>query len=401
MHSPRLTISACVTALLLAAGCNGRSYQVASPVLGPVPPRVAQVERNDDTGTATTSRKKTARAQNSGIETASFNDPANQPLSMTDVIAEVNGEPILAHEVLDRYTPQMNQAKQKMKPEKIREAQLELIKRDLQPIIDQTLMVDAIKINLKAEQLKSINEQMDKYFEGELDRLMKATNTSSPTELESVLQTNGTSLVTLRKNFGDRQLAGQYLRTKMGEDPAASKEEMRAVYREDIETYTESEEIKWQQIDISYAENGGVDEAEKVAQALLDQIRRGEISFDEAAHEKSDSPLASSGGHSDWTKPGSLADEDLRETLTSLQLNEVSELIPTKTAFLIVTLTGHHEARVIPFNEVQKEIHDKIIKDKKTAAEKVIVDELRQSAVIHTILDDIKSESPKKDILIN
>lgn len=388
MHSPRLIMIACTTALLIAAGCNGgRSYQVASPVLGPVPPRVAQSDSIDDED-GKTSSKKSVRGQSRDFEKVSFEDVTDQPLSMTDVIAEVNGEPILAHEVLDRYAAQLTQAKQKMKPEKVRQAQIEIIKKDLQPIIDQTLMVDAIKTNLKTEQLEKIDEQMDKYFESEIDRLMKATHAGSPTELETILQANGTSLVTMRKNFGDRNLAGQYLRTKIGEEPAASREEMHTYFQENKEKYSESEEVKWQQIDISYAENGGLDKAEAVAEALLDEIREGKISFDTAAHERSNSPLATSGGHSDWTKPKSLADADLRNTLTSLEVNEVSEIIPTKKAFLIVMLTGHHESRVIPFNEVQKEIHDVIIKEKRERAAKEIVAKLRENAVIHTILDD-------------
>ena len=402
MHSPRNMFFICVTTLLLAAGCKGgRSYQVASPVLGPVPPRVAQTDSDDD-DTGKASSKKSVRGQDQDIENVSYDAVSDQPLSMTDVIAEVNGEPIFAHEVLDRYAAKFNENKHKVKPEMIRQAQMELIKKDLSPIIDQTLMVDAIKTNLKADQLKTIDDQMDKYFQGEIDRLMKVTHAGSPTELESILQAHSTSLVTMRKNFGDRQLAGQYLRTKMGEEPAASREEMRSYYEENKEKYSESEEIKWQQIDITYAKHGGVDEAEAVAQALLDEIREGKLSFDDAAHDKSDSPLASSGGHSDWTKPKSLADKDLRDALTSLQVNQVSELIPTKKSFLIVMLTGHHEARDIPFNEVQKEIHDLIVREKKDKAAKEIVAKLREEAVIHTILDDEDSGNapPKNKLLI-
>ena len=51
-------------------------------------------------------------------------------------------------------------------------------------------------------------------------------------------------------------------------------------------------------------------------------------------------------------------------------------------------VTGRHEARVIPFNEVQKELHDRIVKDKKEAIGKVVLEELKAEAVIHTILDE-------------
>ena len=392
MNSLRLTIAIPLLAQLLAAGCNGRSYQASSPVIGPVPPRVLASEGNQDSRAAKTRKGKSVRGQNGEIKTVSSTDPVTQPLSMTDVIANVNGEPILAHEVLDRYAPQLAKAKPKMKPEQFRAAQLELIKKDLPSLIEQTLMVDSVKQNMKPEQLTSVEGQMDKFFEAEVERLMKVTGTGSPTELEAVLQSQGLSLATLRKQFGDRQLAGQFMRTKMGAEPTASREEMRARYEQDVESFTEAEEIKWQQIDISYAAHGGADEAEAAAQKLLRQIRSGAISFDEAAHTKSDSALASKGGHWDWTKPDSLADADVKEALRNLELDAVSDVIPTKTACILVMLTGRHEARVIPFNEVQNELQDRIVKDKKLELGEIVMKELMAEAVVQTILEDTVTE---------
>lgn len=391
-----------LTLLLSSAGCSGRSYQVSSPVIGPVPPRIPGAmavsqtpEPQDslsDTGMATVrtgTASRTQQAADTGIVQASHVE--RLPIGMTEVIAEVNGEPILAHEVLDRYAPQLEKAKLQMRPEQIRRAQLEMIKKDLPTTIEQTLMVDALKLTMKPDQLKSVEAQLDKYFEGEVERLMKTANAGSPTELEAILQQQGMSLVTLRKTFGDRQLAGQFMRAKLGKEPTASREELRARYERDIDTYTEPEEVKWQQIDLSYETNGGIEGAEKAAQEILSQIRQGQTSFDAAAHDKSDSPLASSGGHSDWTNPQSLADSDVREALTTLPMNEASHVIPTKTACSIYMVTGRHEARVIPFNEVQKELHEKIVKEKKEAIANKVLDELKATAIIHTILDEVEA----------
>ena len=391
MNSPRVAILICLAALLSTAGCNGRSYQVSSPVIGPVPPResVAKVDRKG--ATAKTKSKKSNLTQTASVEQVSLEE--KQPLSMTDVIAEVNGEPILAHEVLDRYAPQFAIAKEKGAPPKdIRKFQLMKIKEDLPGVIDQTLMVDAVKTNMKPEQLKGIEAQLDKFFEAEVQRLMVSQRCGSPTELEALMQSQGMSLVTARKNFGDKQLAGQFLRQKMGAEPTASREEMRERYELDIDTFTENPEVKWQQFEQSYAAHNGVEGAEAAAQKLLQQIRSGEITFDDAAHDHSDSPLASSGGHSDWTNPESLADEDVKSALTTLDVNEVSDVIPTKSACLVVMVTGRHEARVIPFNEVQKELHDRIVKDKRTVIGEGVLKKLKETAVVHSILEDERAE---------
>ena len=241
MKFPPIATIVCLVLLLMAAGCNGRSYKVASPVIGPVPPRVSTAESKQNASNSRRQSERSARGQSDNVEQVAYSE--QRPLLMTEVIAEVNGEPILAHEVLDRYAAQLDKAKGQLKPEQIRQAQMEMIKKDLPNLIEQTLMVDSVKTTMKPEQLKSVEDQLDKHFEGEVKRLMQLTGTNSPAELESALQAQGVSLAALRKSFGDRQLAGQYLRTKMGKDPTASRAEMRARYEQDIETYTEAEEL--------------------------------------------------------------------------------------------------------------------------------------------------------------
>jgi parvulin-like peptidyl-prolyl isomerase len=369
----------------LAAGCNGRSYQVASPVLGPVPPRdVAKTiaKLNENTGL-----KTKVRAQDNEIAMVAHQEIV--PLRMTDVVAEVNGEPILAHEIFDRYGDKLKQAEEQLKAEEFRNIQLELVKKELPTLIERTLMVDAMKQTMKPEQLEQVDAQLDKFFEAEVQRMMQQSNSKSPTELESQLQRQGMSLVSLRKQFGDNQIAGQYLRSRLGKDPSASREEMLALYEEEkATTYTEKSEIKWQQIELSYEERGGIEQAETAGRKLMNEIRAGKITFDEAAHDRSDSAIASRGGHRDWTQPESLADEDLRAALTALDVNEISDLIPQKSSFTIVMLTGRRKARVIPFNEVQTELHEKIVKQKKDAVMKEVIEELKTDAVIRTILDE-------------
>ena len=124
MNSCRVAITVPLLALLLAAGCNGRSYQVASPVIGPVPPRVPASEVARNTPASPTKRGPPALTQEASLQQVAFEE--TQPLGMTDVIADVNGEPILAHEVLDRYASQLAQAKQQVKPAQIRKAQMEM-----------------------------------------------------------------------------------------------------------------------------------------------------------------------------------------------------------------------------------------------------------------------------------
>lgn len=382
MNCCRSLVVAPILALMMTVGCTGRSHQVANPVLGPVPPRIplAQTEQEADPS------QPSIRSQNSGVQMASFNDES-LPLEMTDIIAEVNGEPILAHMVLDRYSREIQQLKQQSKPAKVREYQLSKIEKDLPALIDQTIMVDALKQTMKPEQLKSIEDQLDKYFEQEVQDLMKKTNTGSPTELEGVLQTQGLSLVTLRQQFGDRQLAGQYMRGKLDFEPTVSHDELTERYQQNIDEYTQKPEVKWQQIDFEYQKHGGVEQAEAAAAQLLREIQAGQISFDDAAHDRSDSPLADQGGHRDWTNPENLVDTDLQHVLNQLEIQAISAPISSKNACLLVMVTGRREARTIPFHEIQTELKATMAQEKKQARGQAIINDLKSHAVIHSILD--------------
>ncbi len=383
MNRSRLTRFIPLVALLLAVGCSGRSYQVASPVLGPVPPRIPLASADDE---AEEPDQYALRAQGGDLVAVAHSDEA-KPLEMTDIIAEINGEPILAHQILDRYSRQIEQLKQQSKASKVREFQIEAIEKDLPAIIDQTLMVDALKQTMKPDQLKSIEDQLDKYFETEVEDLMKKSNTGSPTELEGVLQSQGMSLVTLRQQFGDRQLAGQYMRAKLDFEPTVSREEIQARYEADIAEYTHAAEVKWQQIDLAYEKHGSVEAAEAAAKKLLIEIRAGQLSFDDAARDQSDSPIADQGGHRDWTSPESLVDADLQAALGELPINGISAPITTKTGCIIVMTTGRREARTVPFHEVQTDLKQKMVQEKKQAHGQTVIDNLKAKAVIKTILD--------------
>ena len=356
-------------------GCSGnRSYDVANPVVGPPPPRIdnaVQLAQSPD------------RAQE--IQQASFSSTA--PLSMTTVIARVNGTPILAGQILEPYAAKLNEAAKQVSPEEIRKVQENIIKRDLPPQIEQTLMSSQVKSKLTQEQLDAIDEQLDTFFEAEIEKMKQKAGVSNLAELEGVLQQQGMSLVTFRDMFGDRQLAGEYIRGKLGEESPITRAELLAEYNRRKEDFAKPEQVKWQQLQVSFAKHGSRTRAGRIYNNAVTELKEG-ADFTDVVRKYSDGPLQESGGHWDWTQPESIASADVREALSDLPVGSMSKTIETDGSFRVVKLTGHRPATYTPFAEVQEKVRAEMIESQRSEQVKVVIAELKENAVIETMFDD-------------
>lgn len=364
--------------ILLAAltlGCSGRSYDVANPVVGPIPPRVSgAAEKLADSEGAAKSDIVQVKLE-------------NEPLSMTTVVATVNGRPILAGDILEQYESRLSQMRPKLTDSQYREAQLSIIKRDLPNIMEQTLMADAVRSKLTKDQLEAVEKQLDVFFEQEIDRLKERFKVKSLAELEHELQQQGASLSTMRKMFGERQLAGEYVRARIGTDPPISRHELLEEYQKNLKDYAVPLKVKWQQLQISVAKAGNRAEAAAQMELALAELRGG-TSFDEVVRKYSDGPLAANGGHWDWTQPESVANADVRKALETLPAGQMSNVLTSDNFLQIVKITGRQEAGHTPFGDVQEQIRKKLIEDRRSVKAKQVVEELKNSAVTTSIFGD-------------
>ncbi|WP_437190612.1 peptidylprolyl isomerase [Planctomicrobium sp. SH527] len=379
--------SAFVLAIALGAGCAGKNYNVSNPVLGPPPPRIASTQSE---------AKQTAEADT--IQQTSYSEES--PLPTTAVVARVNGRAILAGEILEQYSGKLKEYESKLnegvasgqlseanRGKQLRKAQDLLIQKDLDRNIEKVLMAQAVRARLKKEQLDSVNEQLNDFFEKEVVTNLKTRlEVNSTLELETMLQEQGTSLETMRQVFADEQLASQYIRTKIGDEPKPSRVELLAVYNKQIEKYSFPMQVKWQQLQISVTPARSKSQAEQEMQVALEAIASG-MTFDNAVKKYSDGPLASNGGHWDWTQPGSVANSEVRQALETLKPGATSGLIVSPTSVQVIKVTERKNAGTQPLDEVQEEIRMQIIEEWREQRSKVVLAEVRKNAVIETIYE--------------
>ncbi|SFI26818.1 peptidylprolyl isomerase [Planctomicrobium piriforme] len=389
-----------VLTIALAGGCANKSYNVANPVLGPPPPRIARAQLDDSEDPAQVAEN----TEPSEIQQASHN--AEVALSSTDVVARINGKPLLAGDILEQYGAKLKeydaqlsiavskgQLSEADKSKYIRKAQEMLIKRDLERMTEQTLMAQAVRAKLKKEQLESVNKQVDKFFEKDVvTNLKQKFDVDSTAELEGLLQDQGTSLETMRRVFADQQLASQYVRTKIGEEPKPSRAELLEVYNKQIEKYSQPMQVKWQQLQVSITPTRDKKEAQAILEKALADVRAGST-FDEVVKKYSDGPLKENGGHWDWTQPASIANTDVKAALEKLKPGEISKIISNATALQVVKVTERREAGSQPLEEVQEDIRQQIIEEWREERVVAVLAEVRANAVVETIFD----EAPKTD----
>jgi peptidyl-prolyl cis-trans isomerase SurA len=123
-----------------------------------------------------------------------------------------------------------------------------------------------------------------------------------------------------------------------------------------------------------------VSAAEEKAQQLLASIKGG-AKFEDVAKKSSDGPTADSGGELGQFKRGTLAKE-LEDLTFAMKPGEVSNVIRTKQGFVILKVSEHNQAGMVPLAQVKERIQEAIYYDKLQPALRNYLTKLREDAYI-------------------
>ncbi len=374
-------LSVASIAVLLCAGCSGRSVTADNPVVGMIPPRMAVVDdspeiaRSQDASTSVT-----PVSHDDAIERASLDS------EMAEIAAVVNGTPILVADVLEKYSMQLAQVKQQATKEQYAELREQLIRRELPHAIDEAVLMDAAIMKLGADQKEQLERQLDNLFTQKLEEIKQQLEVGTLAELEAKMQQQGTTLSNLRRSFGRQSLAAQSMQLHMPPEPNIARSELLTEYEKRIDEYKSPAQVKWQQIWISYDKNGGKTKALTVLDSAIAELKNG-TDFSTVARKYSNGVMANDGGNWDWTQKGSLANEEVERMLFELNVGEIGPVISDKQAYQIVRVTERRPDRVKPFEEVQNDIRAELIAEKQQGVSEEVIRKLKKTAVITTMFD--------------
>ena len=398
-----------LTVLLGLVGCDQiNKVKVDNPVMPPAPPRIRTTQNatptgptgddlllSDSEGTVVHlsegDRAVAATDSSSTLSPVDYradNAGQREEFSDSDVIATVSGSPIFVADVLDRYGPDLARARAQLPPADFAKLQKSLLERDLKGHIERRLLIESLHAMLKPEQLKMLNDHLDKRFEKEIDRLKQELGVTTTHELKIKLQEQKqTSITNLRTAFVNQQMAMEYLAAKSQKQVNIGRPALLSDYEEHISDYETAPKVKWQQIVVNFAKHGGEQRAFAHLQQAVEELQKG-TKFADVVQKYSDGPKASQGGHWGWIQAGSLANKEIEHALFELPVGVISEVLVDDASYRLVKVIDRRAAGRVSFEDVQDEIKEKLTREARREATLRVLDELYENAVIETIFDD-------------
>jgi len=381
-------VAACLLSLL-TTGCKGRSVKYDNPVFEPAPPRKSLINKAADAeeqrlfGANSESDAEPGSDTATPFRSAGLERLSSGPLTGNSVVALVNGHPVFLDDVLSgvRQMVENNPQLSDQQRQVILQAQL---KNRLPKYVEDELIVQQVKIKVPKDRQEMIRESLEPKFQETLEAIRKKENKATIQELDDFLAGQGTSVEELRQSFQRIQMVEGYLSSLVKVPEKVDREELLRYYEDHLRDYSSEEKVRVAKI-VVRPKAGDTGEAEQQAEELLTRISQGE-KFQDLAAEVAEPVNREKRGDLGWISRGALAPE-LEDLVFALAVGEVSapRVLPDRVE--LYSITDRHEPSTVPFQQVQTEIEETLLNQKREAARRDVRDEIRSRGSIQTVLD--------------
>ncbi len=295
------------------------------------------------------------------------------------VVAIVAGEPILVGDMLleidqifERFMPNAPaEAKNRERPN--------VIKMLIPKYVDAKLMyIDTLRKLPQNAKIDDVLQQAAKEFDATaLPKIMEKAGVESVSEYDALLRMKGSSLRQMRENWAKEQLVGYFATQNLEYDKDVTHEQLLAAYREQIAKYHRPARARWEELMVRFDRFPNRDAAFRAIVEMGNEVVYG-APLDAVARRSSHGLTAASGGSHDWVTRGSLIHKNLDEAIFTLPLNELSEMIETKIGIHIIRVLEREVEHTRPFLDVQSEIKEEILRERRDAAIEKYLERLRR-----------------------
>ncbi len=265
--------------------------------------------------------------------------------------------------------------------------------------IDVKLIYQDFLKTVPKEQLPTVEESLQRHFEDNmLPVLMKRENVVSRADLENALRAKGSSLDREKRIFKEQTIAQEWVRQKVKpegggdngekgkEKDEVTHEEMRTWYQAHLTDFEQPAKARWEELMVAFARHANRDEAYAAVAALGNRVVAG-ASFADVAKSASEGPTARQGGQRDWTHPGGLSSDTLDHAIFSLPVGNLSPILESQNGFHIIRVVERKELSRTSFLDAQKEVKERIQKERVEKRYTEFVEDLRKKYPIWTVFD--------------
>jgi hypothetical protein len=354
-------------------------------------------------GGATAPATTTPQAPTQPADAAQRKLPRNE-----QILAYVGPDVILMGDVLPEVEHALKEAmKGKGTPpesemEKIRTS---WIRGRLKGVIDLRQILVHVRQKIPDDKYKDIRKQMGDVFDKKRVKQLledfKEKGVTSRSDLEKrSFELFGVPFNRVRESFIDQTIAASFLNQAVPHrDEEISHADALAYYREHEADFEFPAKARWEQITLKYGAGKHTrDEAWRIIAQCGNAIIGG-ARFDATARQYSEDPIsAKNGGAQDWIGQGSLVQEKLDAAIfdQKLPVGTLSPIIEDGDAFHIIRVAERRSAGKTPFAEAQKEIKEKLKKERQDATRREFIDKIKQQVPVRNVFEEENPAPPPR-----
>ena len=320
-----------------------------------------------------------------------------KPLEGGEILAKIDGEIVLASDVLWQVNLALERLADQIPANQYDDARRAILRQHVNGLIDMKVLYADFKRKVPAENIPKVEENLAQHFEdSEVPRLCEMVKVEDRRQLEELLKQNGSSIADVRRQFYERTIAGEWLRSMAPKPKPVTHDELLAYYQEHLADFDFPAQVKWEELTAQFMQVNGDRAAawrsiaemgnEVWQQVTQNPNMRGPV-FSEIAKAKSHGITAAEGGQHDWTTRGALRSAEIDQALFSLEVGQMSDVIESETGFHIVRVLERKDAGRTPFTEAQADIRKTLEAAAKKDLAGVELDQLRDKSRIWTVFD--------------
>jgi len=215
-----------------------------------------------------------------------------------------------------------------------------------------------------------------------LDEIRQNMKLPSMEALEEAVNKQGMIYEDFKQNIRDSFLTQWVIQREVGGHIQVSPEEIKSYYDQHQKELEQPEGVTLQEILISTEGKPPEElpELRKKAEDVLAKIKAG-ADFTDLARKDSDDASAGQGGSIGMFEKGSLS-PDIEAAISSLQKNQVSEIVETKYGLMILKVLARTAAGIPSLADAESKINEKLYLEKIQPALREYLTQLRQESFL-------------------
>jgi len=244
------------------------------------------------------------------------------------------------------------------------------------------LLRDMIDQQLLIERAKDMDLSVETDLVKRLDEVRKQNNLSTLEDLEKAVESQGIVWEDYKTRLRNQLLTQEVIRREVGGRMSIGSDEVKKYYEAHKQDFNRQEQVSLADLFLS-TEGKSPEEIAAVrtrAEDLHNRLVKGE-DFEALVKRYSEGPTAQQGGDLGEFERGQLS-KQLEDAVFSLEKNQFTDVIQTKTGFEILKVRDHFQAGLQPLDKVEGEITNILYRQKMDPAMRDYLAMLREESYV-------------------